>query len=107
MDMSDMLDVLHYFFEDDSTKITSAEQGEARDSVRTQLYSMFYGREFLYASSVSKRPTAEFYDDPLDDDTIPAPFDPAAGPTKRYTAPTSFDPDSPMPFGGALDAPLK
>jgi hypothetical protein len=107
MDMSDMVDVLHYFFEEDSTKITSAEQGEARDAVRTQLYSMFYNREYLYAGAASKRPVEQFYDDPLDDDSIPAPFDPVAGPTKKYTPPTSFDPDSSAPFGGVLDAPLK
>lgn len=104
-----MLDVLHYFFEEDAAKISTAEQGEARDAVRTQIYSALYDVDYKYSAQKTTKMPSDF-ELPLNDEEeerMPAPFDPAAGPTKRYTAPTSFDPDSPMPFGGALDAPLK
>jgi hypothetical protein len=78
------------------------------------LYSRFYGTEYKYATQ-TKSSSADVYGDPEslpfdDEDPYTAkPFDPLAAPkvTKGFTKTTDFDPDSPMPFGSVLDAPLR
>ena len=108
MDMSDMVDVVHYFFETDATSISSGEQQEARDEMRTLIYRTFYNAEYKYGASKSKNSNlipAENEDFEVED--LPAPFDPLQGAAKQYTPATSFDPDAANPFGSVLDAPLK
>lgn len=99
-----MTDVLHYFLEDDM-RYSTAEEAEAVSAYRTQLY-MTYGKTYQYGVSskkqngksyIPKNASNDFgFDDPLLDATE----------TKPYVAPTEFNPNSAMPFGSVLDAPL-
>jgi hypothetical protein len=102
-----MLDVIHYYFDDDLSSVYTAEHAEAKDESRTMLYRIVYGREYLFAARGKRRSAADFdFDDPLDD--VPLDFDPLAPDrsTKAFTPPTPFNPDSRLPFGSVIDAPL-
>jgi hypothetical protein len=101
MNMSDMLDVLHYYMEEDF-KVDSAEHAEARDKSRAILYKLIYEKEFKFGQSTGyKNPTASGFEDPI------VPVDPLKEPTKSYFPPTDFNPDLVKPFGDNLDAPLE
>jgi hypothetical protein len=109
MELSDMLDVLHYFFEDD-INFSTAEQADAREKTRSSIYEDLYGSSYKYGSNKSvadmaygDTPSTQDFDAPRDE---VQPFNPAVKP-KPYKAPTKFDPDSAVPFGSALDAPLE
>jgi hypothetical protein len=101
MDMSDMLDVLHYYMETDF-RVSSAEQAEARDKARSVIYKSLYNKEYRFNESNKEYsyPTASGIENNFDDG------DPLKGPTKSYVPPTDFNPDSEKPFGDVLDAPL-
>jgi hypothetical protein len=107
--MSDMVDVLHYFFETDSTSLVSGEQQEAQDSVRTAIYRTFYNTEYKYGTNKTKNNNLlpPEYDEFEDKESLPNAFDPLKGTTKSYTPSTSFDPELAKPFGSILDEPLK
>lgn len=100
--MSNMLDVIHYIFEEDSTFI-SQEQFQSRDSVRVKMYRELYERSYKYSRAPRQNDGIADFDDDFEDLT---PMDPLKPPTKGYTPPTDFDPDSLNPFGGVLDAPI-
>lgn len=117
MEATDMVDVLHYFFEEDLA-VASAEQMEARSNARSSVYRTLYGTTYkyemksksgvngsnTYAADGTTIPTDGFFGD--DDIT---PFDPTNNvpkETKPYIPPTDMDADSPLPFGKTLDAPL-
>lgn len=95
MDASDMLDVLHYFFEEDTARYTSAEQVDAVSNLRTSIYSNLYDRKYEYGVErpTSQRNPSGAY---LNSNTV-----------KPYIPPTDFDADSVDPFGGTLDGPLR
>lgn len=115
MPASDMLDVIHYFFEDD-LNYSTPEQAEARDKMRSSLYGQLYQTTYRYAtganSSKSAKPVKDFS---VDDDEEIRPvelkerrndsFNPAI-PPKPYVAPTPIGTNSARPFGNILDAPL-
>ena len=106
--MSDMLDVIHFFIEEDSTSMSTAEQVEAKNAVRTGLYRSMYDMEYKYASPKTGTELNDF-DAPFDEnDDMPTPIDPFArsNTVKPYVPATDFDPDSTKPFGRVLDAPL-
>lgn len=87
-----MLDVVHYFFEQDS-RFTTAEEAEALSALRTRVYGSLYQTPYNYSIKTSRGrggQTASFDD----------------GALKPYIPPTEFDADSPMPFGNVLDAPI-
>jgi hypothetical protein len=94
MELSNMLDVLHFFFEEDS-RFVSAEEAEAVSALRSSLYKDLYGVKYRYGASKTKnnQMSANDYPDFLDE-------------TKPYIPPTEFDPDRADPFGGLLDAPI-
>ena len=105
-----MTDVLHYLFEED-LMVPSAEAAEVRSEVRSLVYDSFYGTPYRYKMNKTSRDTfadgSRFpteglmaKDEPLE------PFDPSPMTKKPYVPPTEFNPDSPMPFGKTLDAPL-
>lgn len=104
-----MLDVLHYFFEDD-INFSTVEQADAREKTRHNIYEDLYDSAYKYGSNKSvadmaygDTPSTQDFDAPRDE---VQPFNPAVKP-KPYKAPTKFDPDSAVPFGSALDAPLE
>lgn len=98
-----MSDVMHYLMEEDM-RYTTAEEAEAVSAYRTQIY-LLYGKTYKYAVSsknqngrsyISKNAGEDFgFEDPLN-----------TGETKPYIPPTDFNPDSVLPFGSDLEAPL-
>lgn len=83
---------------------------EAKGKLRQTVYREFYGKEYKYAYSSSSSSGISNIDPPLaDEEDIPVPVDPFArsGATKPFIAPSLPDDDSPLPFGKALDAPLR
>lgn len=95
--------------------ISSAEQIDARDSVRSELYSSLYMRSYKHGST--RRGTAYVDDsigapeDDLVDDDLPTPLDPAERSSspfvaKPYIPPSRVNGTSRLPFGSALDGPL-
>ena len=89
-----MLDVIHYFFEEDS-RYKSQEEAESVSAVRTQVYEVLYGRTYMYKMGKSANTTG-VGSDALSDTAI-----------KPYIAPTEFDPESHNPFGSVLEAPVR
>ena len=109
MEASDMLDVLHFFFEEDMNYF-SGEQAEGRSRSREILYQDFYGYKYPYGgvstnSATNANGNIKNFDDYEDDDTV-VPFDPLKGPTKAFIPATPVDASSFKPFGAALDEPL-
>ena len=105
MEASEMVDVIHYLFEEDASRYSSGEQAEAVSAMRTQLY-LSYNKTYRYATKSSSNPGKTYmpkgaaadygFDDPIVPDTA----------TKAYIPPTEFNPESYLPFGSDLDAPL-
>ena len=106
MEASDMLDVIHYLFEEDM-RFSSGEQADAVGKSREILYRQLYDIDYIFAGSngSSKTGSKTSFDD---FDNI-QPFDPKKKVTKPYIPPTEFDPDSglPMSGNGLLEAPLR
>lgn len=103
MNSVDMLDVLHFYFEDDLSA-TTQEQVEAKSESRSVIYGTLYGTTYKYktsSSGSSSQTTAGGYSmDGL------VPFDPSDAVTKPFVPSTEFDAESPLPFGQTLDAPF-
>jgi len=93
MELSDMLDVLHFFFEDDQ-RFHSAEESQSVDSVRTSLYETIYGTKYKYKSGEKSRPSSSS-----------APYD--SNEIKPYIPPTEFDPEVGLQFGSITESPLR
>ena len=112
MRANDMLDVLHYFFEDDLSA-ASAEQSEARSKTREAIYRDLYLTEYKYAvKSTSGNASGDYlpkdFDEPLDSNEKEiVPFDPLKAPTKPFVPATQFNPNAVKPFGNVLDAPFE
>jgi hypothetical protein len=109
MDATDLLDVLHYYFEVDNN-YESGEQAEAVSKMRTALYGL-YNTTYSYGPQTNANAGAggRRYVSPgssMDFDDPIVPFDPTKAPPKPYVPPTKFNPESSMPFGGVLDAPI-
>lgn len=93
MELSDMLDVIHFMFEEDS-KYSSAEEAESVSSMRTALYSQMYKTSYRYSVKTSKKSgSSSNFNYDIDE-------------VKPYIPPTEFNPTSHSPFGDLLDAPI-
>ena len=110
MNASDMVDVLHFFFEEDQLRYQSGEQAEAGSKMRQRLYRDLYDTEYKYAitgtsggSTAGGRKYIGKNEDFEFDSAVPGA---TSGKVKPYIPPTQFNPDSIDPFGGVLDAPL-
>lgn len=113
MEASDMVDIIHYYFEEDMNYST-AEQSEARTKTRENLYSKLYNRHYKYSQKTTpstSRTYTEEYGDITPESNVPnadiQPFNPKKQPTKAYVPPTEFDGSAQEPFGAILDSPLK
>ena len=102
LEVSDMLDVLHYLFEEDAI-VTSEAEFDTKNSVRDVVYESIYNRQFAYSMKKSK----DFNE--TNNDYLSEPFDAEGNyiPSKTnyvkpYVPPTNFDPDSEDPFAGTL-----
>jgi hypothetical protein len=118
MEVSNMLDVLHFLFEDD-LNYSTAEQAEAHGEVRNNMYSSLYGIRYKYYTPSKKRGSQSFsggglstasgetFGGPEDDFGGPVkPFNPRKAQTKPYFPPTDLTGNASKPFGSVLDAPL-
>lgn len=101
MPAGDMLDVLHYFFEEDTYYSTEVE-AETKNNLRVHLYEEMYKKPYVYQSNRS-RPKSKTFDaggnieeQYIADNQEIKPFVPATG----------FDPESINPFGDLLDRPV-
>jgi hypothetical protein len=97
METSDMLDVIHYFFEQDN-EYTSAELAHTRSGVRTRLYDIFYGTTYGY--SYQERSGQDFSDD--DDFSDITPVDPMKNQTVKPFVPAT----DVSALGNILDGPV-
>jgi hypothetical protein len=105
MDASDMVDILHYFFEEDN-KFDSGEQAEAVSGMRTELYKL-YERTYAYGVKSSNSASNRAYvGNGATDGFDGLPFDPENAPVKPFVPSTDFNPESSNPFGGVLDVPM-
>lgn len=113
MNASDMLDVLHYFFEDDMN-YASAEQADARDRSREIIYKDFYSSRYAYSNTQARSGNSFSADgqgvlkdfDAVDDEKPIEAFDPMKKPPKPFVPATQVNAASPKPFGSVLDEPL-
>lgn len=108
---SDMIDVLHFMFEEDMFAATG-EEAEHKSKIRTTLYKEFYNKRYEYGSSSNNKSTYANGDllPPMDEEFYQKdliPFDPEkkSKPTP-YVPVSNFNPDSVLPFGMNIDAPL-
>ena len=86
MEAPDMLDVVHYFLDEDM-RYSSPEEMRFHEVVRKTLMVDLYEKKYNYGS-------AEGANSDLGPDVKP------------YIPPTEVDPDAFNPFGQVLDAPL-
>jgi hypothetical protein len=117
MEASDMMDVIHFIFEEDS-HYTSEESAKSRSNVRVVLYRDMYLTKYKYEyKDPSKKKSNsdysyDFEPDPnlgmLSDEESAKPFNPKEMQPEviPYTPVTSFDPTADNPFGGVLDGPM-
>jgi hypothetical protein len=114
LSLSDMLDVLHFMFEEDILASSTKEALEAKEKTRVTLYQEMYGREYGYASngSGSTFDQSEIGDELSHDDIGDAPVPVEmedktfAIPPKRFIPATTPNTASRLPFGAGIDAPL-
>jgi hypothetical protein len=112
MDASDMLDVIHYFFEDDYRYSTN-EESIYKDEFRKSFYSRVYNYTYKYASedresSQSYRDfDAELGNSTDEPEEIIQPFSPREQKaTKAFIEATPMVGDEVRPFGSILDSPI-
>lgn len=104
-----MLDVVHFFMEEDLLG-PSGEFLEAKSKVRETLYRHFYEEEYKYKvksqnsgynySTANGVPSDGYFGTDVDN-----PLNEPVQATKPYVPPTNFDEDSLLPFGQLLDPP--
>jgi len=107
MEASDMLDVIHFFLEEDNHH-ASKEEADARSSAREIIYQDFYGHPYKYSTSgttSSGSAQGDYSIDEPENKTV-VPFDPLKGPTKSFVPATPVNASMTKPFGEALDEPL-
>jgi hypothetical protein len=98
MNVSDMLDVIHYFYEEDMN-YASVEQAQMAEARRTFVFEEMYQTKYDYKTK-NNGGNSQGYDDGV------TPFNPRNKDVKPYIPPTEVDPDSYNPFGSVLDAPI-
>jgi hypothetical protein len=107
MDATDLVDVLHYFFEEDHVRYESSEHAESASKMRTRLYRDLYDRDYKYAIEASSNSTSGGRRYVSDSDESDYDEFARTDQIKPYIPPTQFNPDSADPFNGALDAPIR
>lgn len=113
MEASDMVDVIHFLFEEDS-HYTSEESAKSRSAVRVSLYRDMYKKPYKYEYKDSKKQSTTYsynYEPEGDLGTMSEeedikPFDPLAERKPDAQSITKFNPTANNPFSGILDAPF-
>lgn len=112
MEAGDMLDVVHYLFEED-VAFVSEDHAQAQSGTRTRLYQDLYGTTYKYPYKSKGGANGRTYidesviDEPFVKEDLPKPFDPRAQATKPFIPATKLNPNAADPFGGLLDAPIR
>ncbi len=114
MSASDMIDVLHYFLEDDMN-FSSAEQADAKDRSREIIYRDLYNHSYAYSNTQERANakysaggqnfTKDFDLSAVDEEKIQV-FDPMKKPPKPFVPTTQVNASAARPFGSVLDEPL-
>jgi hypothetical protein len=112
MEASDMLDVLHYFLEDDF-RYSSEYEPLYKDNFRKNIYKSLYGVEYKYMSNEEEEKDLsndniaglDGPEEPLEPEEIIEPFNPRKASVKPYIEPTQVT-DGQLPFGSILDQPM-
>lgn len=108
MSAPDLLDVLHYLFEEDNTYSSEAEM-HSRGELRRVVYEEMYGQTYKYPiPTSSSSPTTTLPDFLQEEEAVdnPTPFNPKEQ-HKPFIPPTTFNPASAKPFGDLLAPPEK
>jgi hypothetical protein len=113
MEASDMLDVIHFFYDEDS-RYAGYDQAVVVDKFRDAVFGKLYKTGYKYAvtDALSSTSSTDFsdLDASLDSDFVPdapiQPFNPRAAETKPFVPPTEVSGDDEQPFGSLLDAPI-
>lgn len=92
-----MLDVIHYFYEEDFNYST-VEQAQMTDARRIHVFETLYKTKYHYAAQKTVGGGSGV--DGLE------PFDPSNQEVKPFIPATDFNPESSSPFGETLDAPI-
>lgn len=108
-----MLDVLHFFFEEDY-RYSTYEEAQHRESFRNTVYKNLYNVDYEYNFEKEEDKNKENFKDfdqeyPVEEIEVEdpvQPFSPRLKQTKAYVPPTEFNEDSNLPFGDILDQPL-
>ena len=115
-----MLDVLHYFLEED-LQSTTKEEAISKSENRERIYKQFYNTDYKYAhkkieefeTSTQQYSTSPTQIDGYDIDASAQElssmraFSPKDNPAKPFVPATDFDGTAEQPFGALLDAPLR
>jgi hypothetical protein len=109
MDASPMLDVIHYFLEEDLLN-QPFDGSEAKSKMRESLYRSMYERDYRYKVSSDNQgynysTASGVPSDAYAGTDVENPLDLPKKQTKPYVPPTNFDEDSLLPFGKLLDPP--
>jgi len=102
-----MLDVVHYYFEQDHRYSTFEEasfKDQFRSSIFKNLYNSKYDFGFTEDDAIPDYRNSEI--GPEEKPEIIEPFNPRAKNVKGYVPPTDFNENSTKPFGSVLDEPL-
>jgi|688.fasta_scaffold62329_4 hypothetical protein len=100
MDAADMLDVIHYIYEEDINYV-SQEQAQMVETRRVAIWKSMYNAPYRYTVFQKSN---EFDVEETEDFKA---FDPTQrSNVKPYFPPTDFSADDSDPFGGVLDAPI-
>lgn len=91
MDSADMVDVLHYFFDEDM-RYASFESAQMHGKFREQIYKSLYDQKYVYSIGSGEGSASTFSPDGTE--------------IKPYIPPTEFDEVSGLPLTNSLDAPL-
>jgi hypothetical protein len=112
MDVSDMLDVIHYFFEDDYRYSTN-EESIYKDEFRKSFYSQMYSYKYKYSSEDSQgRDSYRDFDVEAPEsltevEEVIEPFSPRERKaSKAFIEATPMVGDEIKPFGSILDGPI-
>ena len=105
MDAADMLDVIHFLYEEDMAYSTREEQQYA-DHRRVAIWNSMYKMPYKYSAT---QENADIFNTAMqeDGDIDFTPFSASrSNSVKPYFPPTDFSADDGDPFGGVLDAPI-
>lgn len=88
-----MLDVFHFFFEDDH-RYQTPEEAKGVEAIRAAIYETMYRKNYKYkvSGSVNNNTSGFAYN---------------SNETKPYIPPTEFDPEVGLIFGNNVESPLR